>query len=141
MLQSAVQHPLAGSSWSCDLHMPTSIVPAPPLLAPSLQDALARAYEQHMSGQPSALHSYKIALEAIEAGLQLNVHDAWLEVTGSHKLRSDLLKWRQDAANRWALECSRGVWGQTSQLLVHPIELVMLAKQAFESDLLRPHSD
>ena len=55
-----------------------------------------------MSGQPGALHSYQIALEAIDAGLQLDVPDAWLEVTSSHKLRSDLLKWRQDAANRWS---------------------------------------
>ena len=54
-----------------------------------------------MSGQPGALQSYQIALEAINAGLQLDVPDAWLEVTSSHKLRSDLLEWRQDAANRW----------------------------------------
>ena len=51
-----------------------------------LQNALARASEQHMSGQPGALHSYQIALDAIDAGLQLDMPDAWLEVTSSHKL-------------------------------------------------------
>ena len=99
VLRSSMQDPMAGSSWSCDMHV-HSALRLPRVIA--LQDALARAYEQHISGQPGALHSYQIALEAIDAGLQLNVPDAWLEVASSHKLRSDLLKWRQDAANRWS---------------------------------------
>ena len=105
VLQSSVQDPMASSSWSCDIHMLTSIAALRLPLVIALQDALARAYEQHMSGQPGALHSYQIALEAINAGLQLDVPDAWLQVTSSHKLRSDLLKWRQDAASRWPPGC------------------------------------
>ena len=99
--------------------MLTSIADLRLPLVLALQDALARAYQQHMSGQPGALQSYRIALEAIDAGLQLNVPDAWLEVTSSHKLRGDLLKWRQDAATRWPPGCGGVlVGGQSGFYLV-----------------------